>query len=162
MRTHGALVMPQLTQVQSTEEIEIVRHLLREYQQELGIDLCFQGFEAELEGLPGGYTPPSGRLLMARHDGTPIGCIALQRLDASRCEMKRLYVRRSARGLAVGRKLVRQLLLEAKGIGYSEIVLDTLPSMIEAQRLYEQFGFHDIEPYRPNPIAGTRYMGRKL
>lgn len=76
--------------------------------------------------------------------------------------MKRLYVPPSARGLGVGRQLVAQLLAEARAIGYSEVVLDTLPNMIEAQRLYQQFGFGDIEPYRPNPIAGTRYLGKQL
>jgi ribosomal protein S18 acetylase RimI-like enzyme len=76
--------------------------------------------------------------------------------------MKRLYVSPSARGLGVGRKLVSQLLAEAQAIGYSEVVLDTLPTMNEAQRLYEQFGFRDIEPYRPNPIADTRYLGKTL
>jgi putative acetyltransferase len=150
------------TQAQSADEIEIVRGLLREYQHALGVDLCFQGFEAELKGLPGAYAPPSGRLLLALHEGTPVGCVALQRIDASRCEMKRLYVRPSARGLGLGRTLVTQILQDAKAFGYSEVVLDTLPSMIEAQRLYEQFGFREIEPYRPNPIVGTRYLGKKL
>ena len=88
--------------------------------------------------------------------------VALQRIDASRAEMKRLYVPPSARGLGVGRKLVAQLLSDAQAIGYSQVVLDTLPTMSEAQRLYRQFGFRDIEPYRPNPIAGTRYLGKML
>lgn len=162
MSKHCTSPMPQLTHVQSADEIEIVRGLLEEYQQALGVDLCFQGFDAELKGLPGSYAPPSGRLLLALHEGTPIGCAALQRIDASRGEMKRLYVRPRARGLSLGRILVTKILDEAKAIGYSEVVLDTLPSMVEAQRLYEQFGFHEIEPYRPNPIAGTRYLGRKL
>lgn len=76
--------------------------------------------------------------------------------------MKRLYVPPSARGLGVGRQLVMKILDDARAIGYTEVVLDTLPNMIEAQRLYQQLGFHDIQPYRPNPIAGTRYLGRKL
>lgn len=154
--------MPQLKQVESPEEIEIARKLLREYQRALGVDLCFQGFEAELAALPGAYAPPSGRLLLAWHDGVPIGCIALQRVDDSRGEMKRLYVRPSARGLGLGRTLVTRILGDAKAIGYSEVVLDTLPSMIEAQRLYEQFGFREIEPYRPNPVVGSRYLGKEL
>jgi putative acetyltransferase len=154
--------MLQVTQAQRADEIDIVRSLLREYQQRLGVDLSFQGFAAELDALPGSYAPPSGRLLLAWHEQAPVGCVALQRIDASRAEMKRLYVPPSARGLGVGRKLVAQLLSDAQAIGYSEVVLDTLPTMSEAQRLYRQFGFRDIEPYRPNPIAGTRYLGKML
>jgi putative acetyltransferase len=151
-----------VTHARSADEIEIVRSLMREYQQRLGIDLSFQGFETELAALPGSYAPPSGRLLLAWHEQTAVGCIALQQITTSRAEMKRLYVPPSARGLGVGRKLVAWLLAEAQAIGYSEVVLDTLPTMHEAQRLYEQFGFRDIEPYRPNPIAGTRYLGKTL
>jgi len=151
-----------VTQIQSADEIEIVRRFLREYQQRLGVDLSFQNFAAELDSLPGSYAPPSGRLLLAWHEKTPVGCIALQRIDSSRAEMKRLYVPPNARGLGVGRKLVEQLLSEAQAIGYSEVVLDTLPTMTQAQRLYQRFGFRDIEPYRPNPIAGTRYLGKAL
>lgn len=154
--------MLQVTQAQRADEIDIVRSLMREYQQRLGVDLSFQGFAAELDALPGSYAPPSGRLLLAWHEQAPVGCVALQRIDASRAEMKRLYVPPSARGLGVGRKLVAQLLSDAQAIGYSEVVLDTLPTMSEAQRLYRQFGFRDIEPYRPNPIAGTRYLGKML
>ena len=151
-----------ITHARSADEIERVRSLMREYQQRLGVDLSFQGFETELETLPGSYAPPAGRLLLAWHEQTAVGCVALQRVTDSRAEMKRLYVPPSARGLGVGRKLVCQLLDEAHAIGYSEVVLDTLPTMNEAQRLYEQFGFRDIEPYRPNPIAGTRYLGKTL
>ena len=151
-----------VTHAQSATEIGIVRSLIREYQQRLGVDLSFQGFEAELEGLPGSYAPPGGRLLLAWHERSAVGCVALQRINSSRAEMKRLYVPPSARGLGVGRKLVAHVLAEAQAIGYCEVVLDTLPTMNEAQRLYEQFGFRDIEPYRPNPIVGTRYLGKTL
>lgn len=159
--------MLMLTQARSANEIDLIRSLLRQYQQRLGVDLSFQGFDAELDALPGSYAPPSGRLLLALHEHTsheqrPVGCVALQRITSSRAEMKRLYVPPSARGLGVGRKLVAQVLADAQAIGYAEVVLDTLPNMLEAQRLYEQFGFRDIEPYRPNPIVGARYLGKSL
>jgi ribosomal protein S18 acetylase RimI-like enzyme len=154
--------MIRVTQAQSADEIAIVRSLMREYQQRLGIDLCFQGFEAELAALPGSYAPPSGGLLLALHEDTPVGCVALQRVSDSRAEMKRLYVPPSARGLGVGRRLVTETLAAARAIGYSEVVLDTLPDMVEAQRLYQQFGFREIEPYRPNPVVGARYLGKLL
>ena len=149
-------------QARSADEIESVRSLMREYQQRLGVDLGFQGFEAELNALPGSYSPPHGRLLLALHEQTPVGCVALQRISDSRAEMKRLYVPPRARGLGVGRTLVTHVLAEAQAIGYSEVVLDTLPGMVEAQSLYERFGFRAVAPYRPNPIAGTRYLARYL
>ena len=146
----------------STEDFAIVRQLFREYHAELGIDLCFQGFAAEVEGLPGDYAPPSGRLLLALRDDVAVGCVALRAADGARCEMKRLYLRPGARGSGLGRALVEQLLSEARAEGYGEVVLDTLPSMAEAQRMYERFGFRDIPPYRANPVAGARYLGLRL
>lgn len=142
--------------------METVRELLREYQQALGISLCFQGFADELRDLPGDYRPPTGRLLIAFHDAQPIGCVALRSLDHIRGEMKRLYVRPAARGLGAGRALVDRLLAEAAVIGYAEIVLDTLPSMTAAQRMYRQLGFRDIPPYCANPVDGARYLGLAL
>jgi ribosomal protein S18 acetylase RimI-like enzyme len=146
----------------TASDIAIVRALLVEYQARLGVDLSFQDFDSEMNGLPGDYAPPAGRLLLALHDGNAVGCVALRAAGGTRCEMKRLFVRPDARGLGVGRALVSRVLEEARMAGYAEMVLDTLPTMADAQRLYERFGFGDIPPYRPNPIEGTRYLGRAL
>ncbi len=154
--------MLRIAAVDTKRDVGIARTLFLEYQRALDVDLCFQGFEAELASLPGAYAPPTGCLLLAFLDGDPIGCVALQRVSDTRGEMKRLYVRPSARGTGVGRILVDRVLEAAKAIGYSEVVLDTLPTMIEAQRLYDQLGFREIEAYRPNPISGTRYLGKHL
>ncbi len=154
--------MLRIVQALTADDVTTVRTLLLEYQKLLGIDLSFQDFEAEVNGLPGPYAPPGGRLLLATHDGVVVGCVALRAAAPSQSEMKRLYVRPAARGLGVGRALVSQVLSEARAIGYSEIVLDTLPSMVEAQRLYEQLGFHDVPAYRPNPVVGTRYLAKSL
>jgi putative acetyltransferase len=152
----------QISQVSNTEDVAIVRSLMREYQQALGVDLCFQNFETELASLPGSYAPPTGRLLLAMHEGMPVGCVALQAVTRERCEMKRLYIRPVARGHGIGRALVQKILDEARSMSYIDVVLDTLPSMTEAQRMYERFGFHEIDAYRPNPIAGTRYLRKVL
>lgn len=154
--------MVQITQVITAADVATIRVLLREYQVQLGVDLDFQGFEGELAALPGAYAPPHGRLLLATHDGAPVGCVALRDAGAGRAEMKRLYVRAQARGLGVGKRLVERIVAEARGAGYAEIVLDTLPSMAAAQKLYEQLGFRDIPAYNASPIAGTRFLGRSL
>jgi putative acetyltransferase len=154
--------MVELKQAQTADQIEQVRELFLEYQTSLDVDLCFQGFTEELAGLPGSYAPPSGRLLLAAVDGMPRGCVALQEITSDTCEIKRLYVQPGQRGTGLGRLLVARVLDEARSIGYRRIVLDTLPSMTRAQAMYVALGFEEIPPYRPNPVPGTRYMGRSL
>lgn len=143
-------------------EGEIVRGLFREYAAGLGVDLCFQGFEAELTGLPGKYAPPRGRVLLAVDDEAAVGCVALRPHDDDTGEMKRLYVRPAIRGGGTGRQLVESLIAEARSSGYRRLVLDTLPTMTAAIRLYESLGFRDTEPYNEHPIDGTRWLALDL
>ncbi len=144
------------------DDVAAVRELLREYEHALGVDLCFQGFAQELAGLPGDYASPNGMLLLARDGSDVAGCIALRPVDKGVCEMKRLYVRDAFRAAGLGRRLVERTIATAQTIGYRRVVLDTLPTMVSAQRLYESFGFKDIAPYRHNPIGGTRFLGLEL
>jgi putative acetyltransferase len=136
-----------------------VRELFLEYANSLGFSLCFQGFDQELARLPGKYAPPQGRLLLAELSGKPAGCVALHPLQPEIAEMKRLYVRPEFRGKGVGIALMNAILREAKQIGYQRLRLDTIqPLMSDAIAMYRRFGFYEIAPYRPNPIAGTLYM----
>lgn len=151
-----------VVQATSAAQIEQARALFREYQASLAVDLCFQGFADELARLPGAYAPPSGRLLLCTVDAIPQGCVALQAIGAADCEMKRLYVRAEQRGLGLGQRLLRQVLAEARALGYRRMFLDTLPSMTRAIALYEALGFQDVPPYRPNPVPGTRWMALAL
>jgi ribosomal protein S18 acetylase RimI-like enzyme len=143
-------------------DIPEVRAMLKEYVEWIGLDLAFQEIDAELDGLPGDYTPPGGLLLLARMDGTPVGVAAYRRLDDQACEMKRLYVQARARGRGLSRSLVITLMTHAARAGYREMRLDTLPKMGAAQHLYESLGFRDIPPYYETPIAGTRFMACEL
>ncbi len=131
--------------------LETVRGLFREYEQAIGIDLCFQGFEDELAGLPGRYAPPTGGLWLLKVEGRFEGCIALRMLDESTCEMKRLYVRPSLHGRGFGNLLARHAVERARMLGYRRMVLDTLESMVSARALYCKLGFRETGPYTSNP-----------
>lgn len=154
--------MIEISEVLDPAAVAIARDLLREYQKALGVDLSFQSFAAELETLPGEYASPRGRLLLARDEDAVAGCVAMRPLTSEICEMKRLYVRPLFRAGGMGRQLAERVIAEARSIGYLRMYLDTLPTMADAQRLYESLGFQEISPYRHNPIAGTRFLGLDL
>jgi putative acetyltransferase len=152
----------EIRQATVKEDIETARALFREYAAWLRVDLCFQNFAEELASLPGLYAPPRGRLLVAWRDGEAMGCVALRPLDDSLCEMKRLFVRPAFRRQKVGVRLAERVIADARTIGYSRIVLDTLPSMKTASRLYERLGFLQRSAYYETPLQDTVFMELKM
>jgi putative acetyltransferase len=149
----------EIRQANSPGEIAFIRELFREYAQSLGFSLCFQSFDQELASLPGDYAPPAGRLLLASVHAAPAGCVALHNIADDICEMKRLYVRPEFRAHGLGKVLAERIIADARHIGYRRLRLDTVePVMKTAVAMYRSLGFHEIAPYRPNPIAGALYM----
>ena len=147
----------------SPQQIAAVRELFLEYANSLGFSLCFQSFDQELASLPGDYSPPDGRLLLATSNGQPAGCVALHKLDPDISEMKRLYVRPQSRGKGLGCELAEKIISAARDLGYKKLRLDTVePKMQAAVAMYRQLGFSEIPPYRQNPIAGALYMELQL
>ena len=148
------------------ELLQLTRPVFREYAAQLGVDLCFQNFDAELEALPGEYAAPRGALLLATVDGEVAGCGALRPLDdvdyPNACEMKRLYVRPAFRRFGIGRLLTQALMDSGLQAGYSNLLLDTLDDMEAARGLYASLGFEEIPPYYFNPIPGAHYLRAPL
>ena len=143
-------------------QLSAVRPLLLEYQQSLGVDLCFQDFEREMQELPGAYAPPDGRLVLAWLDQQLAGCVALRRHDAQAAEMKRLYLRPAHQGQGLGRLLAEHIIAQARSLGYQRLLLDTLPMMHSAQALYAKLGFQATQAYVYNPVPGVKYLALDL
>ena len=147
-----------IVQARTPRELELARELFREYAAAIGIDLCFQGFDEELASLPGKYAEPQGRLLLCFEQNSAVGCGALRPLRDDIAEMKRLYIRPTARRRGFAKLLGQKLIDAAREIGYRAVVLDTLRSMIEARALYSSLGFAEIAAYYPNPLPDVCYM----
>lgn len=157
--THSIIIH----QAETRPDIAAIRALFIEYQHYLDIDLDFQDFGAELAELPGKYALPRGRLLLARWENQPAGCVAFYPMkEEGVCELKRLYVRPGHMGKGVGKALVMRAMEEAKSAGYAIMRLDSLRRLEEAGKLYVQFGFREIAPFNKNPHADAYYLEREL
>lgn len=120
--------------------------------------LAIQNYDEELLHPEGKYGPPGGRLYLVYCDEALAGCVALRKLDESRCEMKRLYVRPQFRRRHIGGILVRRIIAEARSMGYRHLLLDTFPFLDVAVRMYEALGFRYIPKYNDSPMVSTLYM----
>ena len=150
--------MIEIIDAATPEQLDQVRRLMRAFvgwhrqrhQQDLElINEYFNAkkFENELTSLPGKYSPPGGRLLLADHEGQTAGCAALREIDARTCEMKRMFVYPQFQSKGVGRALAERIVDEARSIGYSSMVLDTSVRQVEARGLYQSLGFKVVQPY---------------
>lgn len=147
------------------EDREKVAALFSAYAESLNIDLSFQSFDDELAQLPGKYATEKGGALLLAYDSSSkaIGCVAVRAFSPPRtCELKRLYIIPEARGMGAAQRLMDAVVLRARRLGYTDMLLDTLASMKAARKLYERYGFEEVDKYYENPIEGTVFMSANL
>ncbi|MGB1696958.1 MAG: GNAT family N-acetyltransferase [Thermoplasmatota archaeon] len=138
-----------------------VKRLWLEYAEHYASELGDQDLAAEADALPTGFQHPTGALLAAMDDGVVHGVVGVKKRDAATCEMKRLFVAKTARGTGVGRKLANAAIREGKRLGYVNMWLDTSETMVEAQALYASIGFEVIEG-DSSPCRAPVYMQKRL
>lgn len=120
--------------------------------------LQIQNYDEELRNLSHKYGLPDGRLYLAYWDGELAGSIALRKIDDERCELKRLYIKPAFRRRGIAKALVLRLIDDAREIGYLHMLLDTLPFLQTAIRMYQNLGFYEIDRYNDSPMDTSIYM----
>lgn len=136
--------------------------LFREYAAALDFDLCFQGFEQELNELPRQYGFPNGGLILLQKGKQFVGCAGIRRFENRIGELKRMYIQPDHRGQGFGHLLLESTIRHAVELGYDFLRLDTLKSMSSAIKLYRHFDFYDIPAYRYNPSEEVLYFEKVL
>ncbi len=150
--------MTRIIHAKTDVQVQAARELFIQYADSLGFDLEFQGFSVELAELPGNYEPPAGCILLAATADSYAGCVALRPLQDKICEMKRLFVKPPYQRRGIGRLLAVSVIEEARKKGYQRMRLDTVESMLAAQRLYLSMGFRAIDAYCHNPLENPTFM----
>lgn len=154
--------MPEYLHAITPEHFKAARRLFTEYATWLNVDLCFQNFDSELENLESIYIPPHGDLILCKNENEFIGCVGIRLFSDEVAEMKRLYVKESARKLGIGSTLVKEAETSAMKKGYKEIKLDTLKKMTTAVDLYRKNGYQETGSYYHNPLTGVVYFSKSL
>lgn len=153
----------ELKEVVSSIGYKMAATLFKEYAIEIGIDLEFQNFDQEIANIGEQYTRPEGAIFIAyANKNMAVGCTGVRKLDDDICELKRMYIRKTARGGGIAHKLLEKAITVAIVLGYSKMRLDTLSSMVGAIHIYEKAGFYEIAPYRFNPISGAKFYELEL
>ena len=151
--------MPVIFEARTESHIEQVRYLLRAYRSDLPLQVSVAQYDQEVEGLPGQYAQPQGTILLATVSGQPVGCVCLRPLaGAGLCEMKRLYVLPAFRGDVIGKRLIEQIIREARTRHYTRLRLDTNPPTMQAAiTLYSRLGFIELSDVH-DAVPGFLYM----
>jgi GNAT superfamily N-acetyltransferase len=132
--------------------IALLKERYPERIQSLNDYLRDQRFEEMLANFRDHFNPPSGECVIARLDGSAVGIVMLKSVNASLCEMNRMYVAPEARGRGIGRALCQALISRALDLGYQEMRLGALDRHVEALPLYRSLGFMPD----PDPPAHAR------
>lgn len=146
--------MLQIIRVRTEADADDVRQLVAEYfdwlrdryREDAAIITAYwtkQDMPSQLRNLLALFAPPKADCLLARLNGAPVGVVMTKANSGDLCEMNRMFVRPTARGHGVGRALVSELLVVAKGLGYKRMMLAAGPHHTEALALYRSLGFTD-------------------
>ena len=123
------------------EFVDWVRARYPEMSSEIDGYLEHQKFDEQIKDVLIHYCPPKGECLLAIHDDEPVGILMLKDMGGQVCEMNRMFVRHTARGLGIGRKLLENLIAVSKDMGFEKMILSALSRHDEALALYRSSGF---------------------
>ena len=105
--------------------------------------------------------PPSGLLLLARQDGTVLGCAGLRLLPAGLGEIRRMFVLPQARRRGIGQRLLTVVEDAARGYQLTRLRLDTSDYLREAVQLYTRNGYQEIAPFNDGRMCNL-WFGKTL
>ena len=155
--------MINLIEATSLNDYKLAVELFKEYASYIKIDLAFQNFSKEIGNLEAQYSKPKGNIFLAYKDqSNPVGCFGIREFKGETCELKRMYLKNEARGLGIGKLMLKKAIETGKELGYNKMRLDTLSTMQSAIRMYKQAGFYEIPAYRFNPLEGAKYFEIEL
>jgi GNAT superfamily N-acetyltransferase len=154
------MAIPELVAVDDLHTRDAARRLIAEYLRWIGSSAAESyGLSFDVDAMVTSdlddrskFYPPHGRFYLVRHANSYVGVGGLKRLSPTVAEIQRMYVQPHVRGIGAGRRLLEQLLADARNIGYEAVRLESLKFLAAAHALYKSAGFVEIPPYAENSM----------
>lgn len=138
--------------------LDDIKTLFAEHLEALGFDIKGPELAEEFADLPYKYKGAKERLYIAYVNGTAAGCIAMRYRNEEQAGVKRIYVRFPFRRMNLGQTLVKQVIEDAKELGYKQLVVDTLPPTETAREFYHFMGFKPNDNLPKSTIDGALFL----
>ena len=143
---------PPIRDVRRGEE-SAIQALVREVLAEFELEFDLEGQDGDLLDLHANYVDRGGCFRVIEEGGRPVACAGLFLLSPDEGELRKMYVRREARGRGFGRALLTSILDTARSLGLRRITLESHSVLTTARALYESAGFIPIPHAHPSDRA---------
>ena len=103
------------------------------------------------------YNKPKAAYYVVEHNDRVVGCAGIAQLENEAdtvCELQKMYFLPQIRGLAIGSEMMSVCMQSAIAFGFESCYLETMPFMLDAQKLYKKSGFENIDA----PMGSTGHV----
>ena len=110
--------------------------------------------DPELSNMYEAYQFPRSKYFVVEENKKILGGAGISPLkegDTNICELQKMYFHKTIRGRGIGQKLIEICLDFALESGYEKCYIETMPNMVNAQKLYLKKGFQYINA----PLGNT-------
>ena len=144
----------------NNQDIPAIKELIFKVLLEFGLQPDPESTDADLNDIETNYHQNNGVFhVIENPDGEIIGTGGITRDSPTSCELRKMYLAKSTRGLGLGKKMLQQLLFDARKLGYKQVTLETASVLENAIALYKGAGFI---PFRPGHLAARCDQAYKL
>ncbi len=120
----------------------VVFTVLNEY----GLKPDSNSTDKDLDSIEESYFSNNGFFGVVEIEGLVVATVGLHKIDASTCELRKMYSLPSQRGRGLGKSIMEFALSKAKELGYTRVILETASPLKEAIGLYKKYGFKEFSP----------------
>jgi putative acetyltransferase len=127
------------------KDLIAVKSLIFGVLEEYGLKPDESSTDADLDDIEKNYSLNNGYFGLVLFNNTIAGTFGVYKLSVDTCELRKMYLKKEARGKGLGKIMMSKVMEIARSKGYRYIELETASVLKEAISLYEKYGFKEVK-----------------